>query len=45
MMKHLNYSYSTRPERPAAKPASAVRLALVGSAILVLMMLVEQFFK
>ena len=45
MMKHLNYSYSRTQEPPAAKPASALKLALVGSAVLVLMTLVELFFK
>ena len=43
-MKHLNYDYSRR-DAPTAKPASALKLALVGSAVLVVMTLVEMFFK
>ncbi|MEO6341459.1 MAG: hypothetical protein ABIO39_15560 [Caulobacteraceae bacterium] len=45
MMKHLHYSYSRPSEPPAAKPASALKLALVGSAVLGLMTLAEMFFK
>jgi hypothetical protein len=45
MTKHLNYDYSHRRDEPAAKPASALKLALVGSAVLVVMTLVEMFFK
>ncbi len=44
MTKHLNYVYDRR-ETPAPKPASALKLALVGSAVLVVMTLVEMFFK
>ena len=44
MSKPINYNYSRRAE-PAAKPASALKLALVGSAVLLVMTLVEMFFK
>ena len=44
MTKHLNYDYSRRAE-PAAKPASPLKLALVGSAVLGVMTLVEMYLK